>query len=93
VVQANPAFLSLGAFDLTTIIGSSFRELLEGASTSDGRPVKEDAAPGGRLTIPRLNGEFEVTRGPYAGTERAEGGTVWVLRKIAADAPTSSATP
>ncbi|HEX7897162.1 MAG TPA: PAS domain-containing protein [Planctomycetota bacterium] len=92
VVQANPAFLTLGAFDLATMIGSSIWELLEGASTSDGRPLKEDPT-GGRLTIPRLNGEFEVTRGPYAGTERAGGGTVWVLRKIPADAPTSSATP
>ena len=96
VVQANPAFLTLGSFDLATIIGSSFRELLEGASTPDGRRITEAEAaapPGGRLTIPRLNGEFDVTRGPTAGAELAEGGSVWVLRKIPADAATSSATP
>jgi PAS domain-containing protein len=96
VVQANPAFLRLGSFDLAAIIGSSFWEVLEGAATSDGRRIKEEEAgapPAGRLRIPRLHGEFDVTRGPYAGAERAAGGSVWVLRKIPADAATSSATP
>jgi PAS domain-containing protein len=84
VVQVNPAFLALGDFDMSTIVGSSFGEVMEGASTSDGRPMKEEEVSG-RLTIPRLNGEFDVTRGPYAGS----GGTVWVLRKI----PATSSAP
>jgi hypothetical protein len=41
--------------------------------------VAFDAA---RLTIPKLNGEFDVTRGPYIGANDAGSGTVWVLRKL-----------
>jgi PAS domain-containing protein len=86
VVQANPAFLSLGAFDLSTLVGSSFSEVLEGASTPGGHPAGDETAAVGtvRLTIPRLQGEFDVTRGPYLGPTPAGGGIVWVLRKLSA---------
>lgn len=82
VVQANPAFLALADFDPVTFVGSSFAEILEGAATLDGRPL--DGGPAVRLRIPRLNGAFDVARGPYLGEGRGAGGTVWVLRKIAA---------
>jgi PAS domain-containing protein len=81
VVQANSAFLALGDFDPLTFVGSSFAEVLEGATTADGRPL--DGGSTVRLTIPRLGGAFDVARGPYQGETRTGGGTVWVLRKIA----------
>ena len=86
VVQANPAFLTLGAFDLATLVGSSFSDVLEGASTASGHSAGEETAAVGtvRLTIPRLQGEFDVTRGPYLGSTPAGGGIVWVLRKLSA---------
>ena len=68
----------------------SIGSLLE-AIERDGVAMVEDAIDPGLLTA--LNGEFDVTRGPYAGAEQAGGGSVWVLRKIPEDAPTSSATP
>jgi hypothetical protein len=76
-------------------MGSSFDEVLEGAAYPNGSlafqggaaPVTFDAA---RLTIPKLNGEFDVTRGPYAGANDAGSGMVWVLRKLESDVTTSS---
>ena len=73
VLQANPAFLALGEFDFTTLVGSAFSDVIEG-STSAG-PT--------RMTIPRLGGEYDVVRGPYMGAGST--GTVWVLRKLSAD--------
>ena len=80
VVQANPAFLVLGDFDPVTFVGSSFAEILDGATTIDGRPL--DGGSAVRLRIPRLGGAYDVARGPYQGETRTGGGTVWVLRKI-----------
>jgi len=87
IVQANPAFLALGDFDFATLMGSSFDDVLQGAAYPNGSSAFEsgkaaatfDAA---RLTIPKLNGEFDVTRGPYIGANDAGSGTVWVLRKL-----------
>jgi len=87
IVQANPAFLALGDFDFATLMGSSFDEVLEGAAYPNGTrafegggtPATFDAA---RLTIPKLNGEFDVTRGPYVGANDTGSGMVWVLRKL-----------
>jgi PAS domain-containing protein len=76
VAQANPAFLALGDFDLSALLGSPFQDVLEGSSDAEGRA--------GRLSIPRLNGVFDVLKGPYAGAIPA-GGTVWVLRKVEAE--------
>jgi PAS domain-containing protein len=91
IVQANPAFLALGDFDFATLMGSSFDDVLEGAAYPNGSLVSQggvapatfDAA---RLTIPKLNGEFDVTRGPYVGANDAGTGMVWVLRKVESDA-------
>jgi len=90
IVQANPAFLALGDFDFATLMGSSFDEVLEGAAYPNGSLVCEggvapatfDAA---RLTIPKLNGEFDVTRGPYSAANDTGAGMVWVLRKLESD--------
>jgi PAS domain-containing protein len=87
IVQANPAFLALGDFDFATLMGSSFDDVLEGAAYPNGSRVFEgggspasfDAA---RLTIPKLNGEFDVSRGPYVGANATGSGMVWVLRKL-----------
>jgi PAS domain-containing protein len=87
IVQANPAFLALGDFDFATLMGSSFDDVLEGAAypngsrvfDTGGTPASFDAA---RLTIPKLNGEFDVTRGPYVGANATGSGMVWVLRKL-----------
>ncbi|HLY11030.1 MAG TPA: GAF domain-containing protein [Planctomycetota bacterium] len=87
IVQANPAFLALGDFDFATLMGSSFDDVLEGAAypngsrvfDAGGAPASFDAA---RLTIPKLNGEFDVTRGPYVGANDTGSGMVWVLRKL-----------
>jgi len=92
VLQANPAFLALGEFDPSTLPGSSFLDLLRGAAWLDGRPLspEEVRAPtlsSARVAIPRLNGEFEVTRGPYLGAGEGSPGSVWVLRRRAADVP------
>jgi PAS domain-containing protein len=97
IVQANPSFLALGDFDFATLMGSSFDDVLAGAAYPNGTPVNQggmapaqfDAA---RLTIPKLNGEFDVTRGPYVGTNQAGTGMVWVLRKVEADALAGKAT-
>jgi PAS domain-containing protein len=100
IVQANPAFLALGDFDFATLMGSSFDDVLAGAAYPNGSlvyqggvaPANFDAA---RLTIPKLNGEFDVTRGPYLGANDQGAGMVWVLRKLESDVtagkPTSSA--
>jgi PAS domain-containing protein len=80
IVQANAAFLALGAFDPATLVGSSFAEILEGAATADGRPLEGAAAV--RLSIPRLKGAFDVARGPYHGDPAGGGGTAWLLRKV-----------
>jgi PAS domain-containing protein len=93
IVQANPAFLALGDFDFATLMGSSFDDVLQGAAYPNGSrafegntpPVAFDAA---RLTIPKLNGEFDVTRGPYIGANDAGSGTVWVLRKLESEMTT-----
>jgi PAS domain-containing protein len=90
IVQANPSFLALGEFDFASLVGTSVQEVLRGACHRDGRPAAlEDleAARNGpaRLTLPRLKGEFDVTRGPYLGAAGSSGGTVWVLRKLSAD--------
>jgi PAS domain-containing protein len=93
IVQANPAFLALGDFDFGTLMGSSFDDVLEGAAYPNGSlvspggvsPATFDAA---RLTIPKLNGEFDVTRGPYVGANDQGAGMVWVLRKLESDVPT-----
>jgi PAS domain-containing protein len=87
IVQANPAFLALGDFDFATLMGSSFDDVLEGAAYPNGSrafevggaPATFDAA---RLTIPKLNGEFDVSRGPYVGANATGSGMVWVLRKL-----------
>jgi PAS domain-containing protein len=92
IVQANPAFLALGDFDFATLMGSSFDDVLEGAVYPNGSlvyqngavPVTFDAA---RLSIPKLNGEFDVTRGPYVGANDSGSGMVWVLRKTESDVP------
>lgn len=92
IVQANPAFLALGDFDFATLMGSSFDDVLEGAAYPNGSlafqggiaPAAFDAA---RLTIPKLNGEFDVTRGPYVGANDTGSGMVWVLRKLESDVP------
>src|SRR5689334_21660722 len=68
IVQANPAFLAMGAFDFATLLGSSFDDVLQGAAYLNGsRAVGPAAFDAARLTIPKLNGEFDVTRGPYVG--------------------------
>jgi len=93
IVQANPAFLALGDFDFATLMGSSFDDVLEGAAypngsrafQTGGSPAAFDAA---RLTIPKLNGEFDVTRGPYVGAN-AGSGMVWVLKKLGEEAISS----
>jgi PAS domain-containing protein len=98
IVQANPAFLALGDFDFATLMGSSFDDVLEGAAYPNGSlvfqngvtPASFDAA---RLSIPKLNGEFDVTRGPYVGANDTGSGMVWVLKKLESDVPTSSGTP
>jgi PAS domain-containing protein len=95
IVQANPAFMALGDFDFATLMGSSFDEVLEGAAYPNGSlafqggvaPATFDAA---RLTIPKLNGEFDVTRGPYVGANDTGTGMVWVLKKLESDVTTSS---
>lgn len=94
IVQANPAFLALGDFDFATLMGSSFDEVLEGAAYPNGSlvfqggvtPAWFDAA---RLTIPKLNGEFDVTRGPYVGANATGTGMVWVLKKLESDVASS----
>ncbi len=93
IVQANPAFLALAELDLATLVGSSFGDVLRGASHPGGRPVAGEelgAALNGpaRLTIPRLRGDFDVTKGPYVGAAGSGAGTVWVLRKLSADVVT-----
>lgn len=90
IVQANPAFLALGDFDFATLMGSSFEDVLEGAAYPNGSlAVVTGAAPAtfdaARLTIPKLNGEFDVTRGPYVGANDAGSGMVWVLKKLETD--------
>lgn len=88
ILQANAAFLRLGGFDLPTLVGTPFLDMLEGALTPEGRPAGKDTCAGAmRLHIPKLNGDFEVIRGPY----QAAAGMVWLLRKV--DAATLSATP
>jgi PAS domain-containing protein len=87
IVQVNPAFLHLGEFDFVNIIGSSFAEVLAGATLPNGQPAapEEGSMPvfdAARITIPRLNGEFDVSRGPYVGSTDAGSGTVWVLRRV-----------
>jgi PAS domain-containing protein len=87
IVQANPAFVALGGFDFANLVGSSFSDVLEGASFADGRPLGRDpldSAPAGplKLSIPRLSGEFDVTKGPYLGETSTGGGTVWVFRRL-----------
>ena len=90
IVQANPAFMALGEFDLASLIGSSFSEMLNGATHPNGRPLEPEEVSGSaygviRLRIPRLGGEFDVTRGPYLGYTDAGPGIVWVLRKLTAE--------
>jgi PAS domain-containing protein len=89
MVQANPAFLALGEFDLATLPGTSFLEVLEGACHADGRPLAPEEIRAStlavRLTIPRLGGAYEVNRGPYLGAGDPEAGSVWVLRRLAPD--------
>jgi len=71
--------------------------VLEGAAYPNGSlvyqggvaPATFDAA---RLTIPKLNGEFDVTRGPYVGANEAGAGMVWVLRKVESDVAAGQAT-
>jgi PAS domain-containing protein len=87
IVQVNPAFLHLGEFDFVNIIGSSFAEVLAGATLPNGQPAapEEGSMPAfdaARITIPRLNGEFDVSRGPYVGSTDTGSGTVWVLRRV-----------
>lgn len=102
IVQANPAFLALGDFDFATLMGSSFDDVLAGAAYPNGSLVCVDgvtpaAFDAARLTIPKLNGEFDVTRGPYVGANDTGAGMVWVLRKVESDVaagqPTSSGSP
>lgn len=88
ILQANPAFLALAGRDVADLVGRPFADVLEGACHADGTPWREEETAGGRtvrLTIPRLNGRFDVTRGPYLGTAGGGPGTVWVLRPLAAD--------
>ncbi len=90
IVQANPAFLALGDFDFATLMGSSFDDVLQGAAYPNGSlAVVSGAAPASfdaaRLTIPKLGGEFDVTRGPYVGANDAGSGMVWVLKKLETD--------
>jgi hypothetical protein len=92
IVQANPAFLALGDFDFATLMGSSFGEVLEGAAYPNGTLVCDSSVPpatfdAARLSIPKLNGDFDVTRGPYVGANDSGAGTVWVLRKLESDVP------
>ncbi len=92
IVQANPAFLALGEFDLATLPGTSFLEMLEGAARPGGRSLSREeiqapAFAAARFTIPRLGGEFDVSRGPYLGPGETATGSVWVLRKLTADVP------
>ena len=84
VLQVNPAFLALGDFDLSTLVGSPFETLLQGASTGEG-DARKWTSSSARMTIPRLGGEYDVVRGPYMGVGVTEAGTVWVLRKLSAD--------
>lgn len=93
IVQANPAFLALGDFDFGTLMGSSFDDVLEGAAYPNGSLVAQGGVPpasfdAARLTIPKLNGEFDVTRGPYVGANDQGAGMVWVLRKLESDVTT-----
>ncbi|HYF00898.1 MAG TPA: PAS domain-containing protein [Planctomycetota bacterium] len=88
VVQANPAFLALGEFDLATLVGTRFADVLEGGATADGRPADLAAPAAGavsvRLSLPRLGGEFDVAQGPYLGADQGNRtGSVWVFRKLA----------
>src|ERR1043166_4278828 len=88
VLQANTAFLTLGEFDLSTLVGSPFSDVLDGAPSSDGetlggRAVVDWSSGSTRMRIPRLGGEFDVIRGPYLGAGAT--GTVWVLRKLSAE--------
>ncbi len=97
IVQANPAFLALGDFDFATLMGSSFADVLEGAAYPNGTlvstgGVNQAAFDAARLTIPKLNGEFDVTRGPYVGANDAGTGVVWVLRRVESDATVRPAT-
>jgi len=86
IVQANPAFLALGDFDFATLLGSSFDDVLQGAAYPNGsRAAGVAAFDAARLTIPKLNGEFDVTRGPYVGANDAGSGMVWVLKKLETD--------
>jgi len=90
IIQVNPAFLGLGDFDLTTIVGSSFDEVAAGATAPDGKPLPDGALQGwsggpSRILFPKLGGEYDVIRGPYMGAGTEEPGTVWVLRKLSAD--------
>ncbi len=87
IVQVNPSFLQLGEFDFVNIIGSSFSEVLSGATFPNGRPATGPDEPvpafdAARLSIPRLGGDFDVTRGPFFGSTETGNGTVWVLRKL-----------
>ncbi|MFN3484065.1 MAG: PAS domain-containing protein [Planctomycetota bacterium] len=88
ILQANPAFLALTGQDIADLVGRSFADVLEGACHADGTPWREEEVSGGRtvrLTIPRLNGRFDITRGPYLGLAGDGPGTVWVLRPLPAD--------
>jgi PAS domain-containing protein len=84
VLQVNPAFLSLGEFDLSTLVGSPFDALLQGSSTGES-DAKNGSQGSARMNIPRLGGDYDVIRGPYMGAGVTEAGTVWVLRKLSAD--------
>ena len=64
-----------------------FSDILQGASRDDGKPVTDGAirrnpVSTARWKIPRLFGEFEVTRGPYLGETKADPATVWVFRPV-----------
>jgi PAS domain-containing protein len=90
IIQINPAFLSLGEFDLSTIVGSSFDDVIAGATAHDGKPLPEGALQGwsggpSRMLFPKLGGEFDVMRGPYMGAGSEDPGIVWVLRKLSAE--------
>jgi PAS domain-containing protein len=103
IIQVNPAFLQLGEFDFVNLIGSSFADLLAGSTFPNGRAAMTDQEPiplfdAARLHIPKLNGDFDVTRGPFFGTPGSGSGTVWVLQRLSAEpteagAPTSSPRP
>jgi PAS domain-containing protein len=92
ILQANPAFLTIAGRDVADLVGRPFADVLEGACHADGTPWRDDdgGASGRsvRLTIPRLNGRFDVTRGPYLGAAGDGPGTVWVLRPLPADVAT-----